>query len=383
MNWDKRYPSIPDMEAAAAKRMPRFVHDYLVGGLGLEGAVSRNQAALQDVLLLPRYLSDARDVQLETTILGKTYAAPFGIAPLGLAGLLWPNAERILATAAQAHNVPYMLSTYGNISLEALKTETNVDAWFQFYPPEPADLETDLLQRAQNAGYNTLILTVDIPVATRRERDIRNGITVPPTFNLNTLWQMVTHPGWALRMLRMGIPEFETLKPYYPPGPSVTTSVKFIAEKMEGHITPQRFKRIRDQWPGTIVVKGILNPQDAQDYLALGADGLIVSNHGGRQFDAAPAAPTVLPMIRKAVGDDVLLMADGGVRSGLDIARLLALGADFVLIGRPFIYALAAMDKHGGNQVLWLLQQELQQALAQLGCDSVAKLPAFLFEPHD
>ena len=382
MNVEKRFPCVADMEVAAKRRMPPFVHDYLVGGLGAETAVQRNLTALAEVLMMPRYLSEVANPLIHTKLFGRTYEAPFGVAPLGLAGLLWPNAERILASAAKKQNIPFILSTYANVSLEKIRPFAGDNGWFQFYPPQLPEVETDILERAKTAGYKTLIVTVDTPVATRRERDIRNGITVPPAFfDLKTLWQMVSHPNWALRMLRAGIPEFETLKPYYPPGRSITASVQFIADVMQGHITAERFQRIRDAWPGEVVVKGILSSEEAVAYLKLGADGLIVSNHGGRQFDAAPSAVTVLPQIRAAVGTDVPILADGGVRSGLDVARMLALGADFVLLGRPFMYAVAALDSKGGDHVINILRVELKGALAQLGCPTIEQLPDFLFQP--
>ncbi len=381
MNINKRFPSIADMERAAQQRMPKFAHDYLVGGLGEEACVRRNLDAMQSVLLLPRYITDAQHPEIGCEFLGRKYAAPFGIAPLGLAGLLWPNAERLLARAANRHNVPFALSTFANASLEQIRPITPT-AWFQYYPPSDPAVAQDLLTRAQIAGYETIVVTVDIPVATKRERDARNGITVPPAFyDLRTLWQMVSHPTWALGMLRAGVPEFVNLKPYFPAGGSIEASVRFIAEVMKGHISAEIFRQIRAFGPGKILVKGILSVSDAQGYLDLGADGLIISNHGGRQFDAAPSAVTVLPQIRAAVGSAVPLVADGGVRSGLDIGRYLALGANFVLVGRPFIYGLAALDKRGPDHTIHLLKSELRTAMAQLGCQTLAQLPDFRFAP--
>jgi L-lactate dehydrogenase (cytochrome) len=195
---------------------------------------------------------------------------------------------------------------------------------------------------------------------------------------------MVTHPGWALRMLRAGVPEFVNLKPYFQVKPSINVgksikaSTHFISERLGGHISPQRFNLIRDQWPGKLLVKGVMDPAEAKQYLAMGADGLVVSNHGGRQLDAAPATVSVLPAIRAAVGPTVPLLVDSGVRSGLDIARMLALGADFVLMGRPFLFALAAMDRAGGEHVMKILKAELRSAMGQIGCPTLQALPSFL-----
>lgn len=381
MNLDKRYPAIPDMERAAARRMPPFVHDYMVGGIGNERGIARNRDALDNVLLMPRYLSKATNPAISTSLLGHNYDAPFGVAPLGLSGLMWPNLERILATAAKNHNIPYVLSTFACVSPEKIQPVAGDRGWFQFYPPSVPEVETDLLERVQKAGYETIVVTVDIPVATRRARDMRNGLSVPPAFDLRTLWQMITHPHWSLRMLMAGVPQFETVEPYYDSSLSrIAGSVKFIAEKMKGHITADRFQRIREAWPGTVLVKGILDPDEAKSYLSLGADGIIVSNHGGRQLDAAPSPVQVLPQIREAVGPETPLLADGGIRSGLDIARMLALGADFVLIGRPFVYAVAAMDHRGGEHVMYVLKEELKGTMGQMGCSSLETLDQFLYQ---
>ena len=378
MNLDKRFPSIPFMEKAAARRMPRFVHDYLIGGIGVEACVQRNKAALSEVLLLPRYLSEAQIPDIRKRILNYDFAAPFGVAPLGLSGLMWPNLEPILASAAREANIPYVLSTYACASLERIKPLAGDNGWFQYYPSDTPSIERDLLDRSRSAGYQTLVLTVDIPVETRRERDIHNGLSVPPRFDLRTLWQMITRPTWALTMLRYGVPEFETLKPYYPEGRSIQASVRFISEKMKGHITAARFRNIRDYWQGDLIVKGILSGDEARQYLDLGADGIVVSNHGGRQFDAAPASASVLPRIREAVGPDALIIADGGIRNGLDIARMLALGADFVFLGRPFVYSVAAAGQKGAKHVIYLLKEELKGAMAQMGCPELKQLPDFL-----
>ena len=242
----------------------------------------------------------------------------------------------------------------------------------------------DILKRCREAGYENLLVTVDVPYATRREHDIRNGLAVPPSFDFKTLWQMTSHPLWALRMLAAGVPEFVNLKPYLTDGQShnvnksIRASTKFISGRLGGHVTAERFALIRELWPGKLLAKGVLDPGDAQGYLALGADGLVVSNHGGRQLDAAPSAVAVLPSIRTAVGPNVPLIVDSGVRCGLDIARMLALGADFVLMGRPFLYALAALDRQGGEHVMKILKAELEAAMGQIGCPTLKELPSFL-----
>ena len=375
----RRFPSVIDMEAAAERRMPRFVHDYLVGGLGRETSVRRNVAALDTVELMPRYLSVAPLPDMSVCLFDKRFDAPFGVAPLGLAGLLWPGCEVPLARAARAHNLAHVLSTFANRSMETIGPIAGDNGWFQFYPPNDPAMEADMIRRAERAGYKTLVLTVDIPAPTRRERNIRNGMSVPPILDMRTMFQIATHPHWARHVLRQGIPDFENLSPYYPQGSSLKQSADFVGRVMTGHVGADRVRRIRDAWKGKLLIKGVLDVSEAQAYLTLGADGLIVSNHGGRQLDAAPTAISVLPTIRRKLGSSVLIMADGGIRSGLDIARMLALGADFVLIGRPFVFASAAMGAAGGDHLMTILKAELSSTMAQLGCRTIGDLPSFLY----
>lgn len=379
---ERRFACVADMEKAAKRRMPRFVHDYLIGGLGREDNVRRNIADLRDVLLMPRYLSDAAAPNMRVTLLGRQFDAPFAIAPLGLAGLLWPGCEMPIAIAARRHNVPHVLSTFSNRSLEAIRPVVGENGWFQFYPPNDLAMEADMLTRAEKAGYRTLVLTVDIPAPTRRERDIRNGLSVPPKLDLSTMIQIATHPAWALHVLHHGIPEFENLSPYYPKGASLAASAEFVGRVMQGHITAERTTRIRDAWKGKLLIKGVLDPEEAAAYLALGADGVIVSNHGGRQLDAAPSAAEMLPAMRKRLGPEAVILADGGIRSGLDVARMIALGANMVLIGRPFIFASAAIGASGADHLAGILKAELQATMAQLGCAAVTGLPSALHAPR-
>lgn len=384
MNIDKEYPSIAYMEAAAKRRIPGFVHDFLVNGLGDGVAVRKSMESLAKVELMPRYLTEADRPNLHCRFLGREYDAPFGVAPMGLSGLVWPHAEFILARAAKAHNVPYVLSTMSTVTLEEIHEIAGDHAWFQLYTPKDPEVLRDLLRRCEVCGYETVALTVDVPYKTRRAHDIRNGLAVPLRFDLKTLWQIATHPEWALRMHRRGVPQFVNLASYHDGGnmhsitASLVKSATFIDERMGLHISPQRFAEIRKMWPRTLLVKGVLDPAEAKAYMALGADGVIVSNHGGRQFDAAPSVVAVLPQIRDAVGPSVPLIADGGVRSGVDIARMLALGADFVMLGRPFLCAVAALDSKGGDHVMEVLKAELQSAMGQLGVPDVAALPSFL-----
>jgi L-lactate dehydrogenase (cytochrome) len=384
MNIDKEFPSVSYMEAAAKRRIPGFALDYVINGLGGGVSVRKNRESLDGVELMPRYLSEADQPNLRCRLLGHDYDAPFGVAPMGLSGLVWPNAEIILAKAAKAHNVPYTLSTVATVNLETIRKVAGENAWFQLYTPKEPEVLADLLRRCDVAGYETVAVTVDVPYKTRRAHDIRNGLSVPPRFDMRSLWQMMTHPNWALRMLRRGVPQFLNLTPYHDGSKSgdiresIEKSTKYIEERMGLHITAQRFSEIRQMWRKNLLVKGVLDPAEAKAYMELGADGVIVSNHGGRQLDAAPSAVDVLPQIRSAVGPNAPVLVDGGVRSGLDIVRMLALGADFVMIGRPFLYAVAALDHRGGDHLMEVFKAELQMTMGQLGCRTLAELPSFL-----
>ena len=235
-----------------------------------------------------------------------------------------------------------------------------------------------MLSRAAAEGYPVLVITVDIPTANRRDHDLRNGVAVPPRFDWRTARSAATCPAWCLATLKAGLPRFESLLRYVPLGASLEETTVFLTRLIEGHVTPEKLAWIRSQWHGTLLVKGILDPTDARTCIDAGADGLVVSNHGGRQLDGCLSAPEALPAIRAVVGDDVPLLADGGVRNGLDIARMIASGADFVLLGRPFMYALGAMGEAGATHVMDVLKTEFRIALRQLGCPDVSGLPGFL-----
>ncbi len=378
MNIEQRYPCVSDLKARAAQRVPRFAYEYLIGGIGRESCLTRNRTALDKVILCPRYLTDqADDPDLRCTLLGKTYDLPFGIAPIGMGGLIWPKTSEILAAAAKNNNLPCALSTFATASLEEIQGIAGEHAWFQFYPPKDMAIRADLLKRARESGYDTLIVTVDIPTITRRDRDIRNGLSIPPRLNLGTVLQILARPRWALETLLAGQPEFKNLTPYIPRGASMEQSAQFLADQVSWHVTPELLTEIRDQWPGKLIVKGILNPEDAETSKNIGVDALIVSNHGGRQLDAAISAIEAIAGIRKTVGSEMPLIADGGIRNGLDVTRMLAMGADFVLMGRPFVYAVAALGAEGGEHIIEILRDELKGTLSQLGCANIHEIAAF------
>lgn len=375
---DHTCPSIADLEIAAKRRLPAFAFDYLQGGIGRETALIRNRSALDDICLTPRHIVDGFEPDLTTTLLGTSYAAPFGIAPLGLSGIIWPDGARLLARTSHKSNIPFVLSTVATTSLEDIAQTAPDTAWFQLYVPNDRDINRSLVERAKNAGYDVLVVTVDVPALGRRDRDIRNGLAVPPKITLANIIQAATSPAWTLQTLRHGMPKFHNLTPYVPPNTDLRSSASYVSALARGHVTPERLQEVRDLWPGKLLVKGVLNPQDIKTALSMGIDGIIVSNHGGRQIDAAPATAAIISEMRKTVGAGFPLLADSGIRSGLDIARMIASGADFVLLGRAFAYGVAAKGQIGADHAHHILTQELKNVLSQLGCHTPKTLPETL-----
>ena len=338
----------------------------------------RNREALSRILFVPRYGSHQTPADLTTTILGQTFDYPVGIAPLGLDGLIWPHAAVAFAEVAALANVPIVLSTFSTTSLERVAAIAGGNAWFQLYPPSNESIEIELLDRIAVSGYQTLVVTVDTPTAHRRAHDIRNGLSVPPRLDTRAVLQILTRPRWALEQWRHRPLAFENLERYVPSGSDLASRGAFLVDIMEGRVDTAWVSRLRDRWRGRLVVKGVMHPADAERYLAVGVDGLVVSNHGGRQLDAAPATADVLPHIRQAVGSACPLIVDGGVRSGLDVARFLALGADLVLCGRAFAWGAAAAGSRGVHHVMGILSEELRIAMAQVGCGALSELHQFL-----
>ena len=366
------------MERAVRGRIPHFAADYMMGGVLEEVGLERNRSALRDVTFAPLHVLDSIHPSFGVSILGRDYAAPFGVAPMGLGGIIWPLAAEHMARAAAAHEVPFVVSTYGTTSLERIAEIAGEHAWLQLYTPNDPEVLESFLARIEAAGYEVLMVTVDVPASTRRERDIASGLSVPPRFNLHTLLQILARPRWALEMLATGIPRFENMTRYLPTGASLDEQAYFLTNLTYGHISPDLLGRIRDRWKRRLLVKGIMRPEDARICRDLGMDGVVVSNHGGRQLDAALAPVEVLAKIRAEIGSEMLMVGDGGIRSGLDVARMLACGADFVLLARAFAFAVAAIGPRGPDHAMHVLKAELTHTLAQIGCERLDLLPEFL-----
>ena len=372
---ERKFANIADLEAQAKRRLPKFAFDYLQGGIGAETAIARNRSCLNDVQLNPHHMVKQFEPQLKTSLLGKNWSAPFGIAPLGLSGLIWPDAAKHFARTAERENIPTVLSTVATTKLETIAQLAPQTAWFQLYIPNDDEINRSLIERAKAAGYKTLVVTIDVPALGRRERDIKNGLAVPPKITLKNIIQGVTHPTWGLATLKAGMPDFETLAQYVPKGTDMRAASQYVSALARGHVSTDKLKKVRDLWQGNLIVKGVLSDVDAANAKQLGCDGIIVSNHGGRQLDAAPTPITIIDKIRHEVGAQMSIIADSGVRSGLDIARLMAHGADFVLLGRAFGYGVAALGPRGPDHVHYILSQELKNVMMQLGCKTPQDLP--------
>jgi len=379
MNIERAFPCVADMKQAARRRVPKFAFDYLSGGIGRGLGLDTNRRTLDAVQFLPRYLSsEADNPDCSQSILDIQYDAPFGVAPVGLGGLIWPRAAEYLALAAREYNLPFTLSGFATTSLEHIAELSEGHSWYQHYVTVDKHINESTLERASHAGYNVLVITVDVPAPTRRDHDIRNGLSVPPRFDASTVWRIMARPEWALAMARAGLPQFENLTPYYPGKMNLDDVGKFLTEILDAHVSIEHLKWFRDRWPGKLVVKGVLHPDDAVKCQSIGVDALVVSNHGGRQLDKVPSPLEVLPAIRQAVGAEYPLLADGGARNGLDIASFLAHGADFVLLGRAFMYAVAALGQPGAAHVINVLTQELKISMGQIGAPTINRLPEFL-----
>ncbi len=375
MSLDRRFPSVAYLQRAARRRIPRFAYDYVAAGIGSDVGLDRNRRALDAVTLLPRLMADADNLDLSASVLDQTFDLPFGVAPMGLTGVIWPRAAEFMAAAAKDANIPYVVSTFATTDIETIADVAGAHAWFQLYVPNDMEVRKALIGRAITAGYSVLVVTVDVPHHTRREREVYHGLSVPPALNARSVLQMLARPAWCLASLREGIPELVTFKPYLPADMGFQELGAMVGQAVNGHVTPERLKELRDLWPGKMLVKGVLDPAEAELCRSVGADGIVVSNHGARQLDAGPASVEMIAPIRSAIGTDMALMVDSGVRSGLDVARMIAVGADFVFAGRPFMFGVAAAGEPGAAHVIHILKEELRSTIGQLGCTSIAELP--------
>ena len=378
MSYDSRYPAIEDLIKRAKQKIPRFAFEYLDGGCNEDVNLMRNTEEIREVQLIPQYLTKHTKSEMKTELFGHVYDAPFGIAPVGLQGLMWPKAPEILAKAAHEHNIPFILSTVTTMDIERASELTEGKAWFQLYHPADNQLRDDIIGRAEAAGCSVLVLLCDVPTFGFRPRDIRNGLAMPPRMTLSNMLQIMGRPDWALRTLFHGQPNFATMKPYMPKGLDMKQLGKYMDQTFSGRLNEEKIAPIRDMWKGKIVLKGVACEADAEKAVSLGLDGIIVSNHGGRQLDAGNSTIKPLKYIAEKYRDKLTVMMDSGIRSGPDIARSLASGADFTFLGRTFMYSVAALGSRGGDHAISLLKTQLQQVMEQVCCERIEDFPNFL-----
>ncbi len=373
-----KYPAIEDLRQRAKQRIPRFAFEYLDGGCNEDVNLHKNTAEIRAIELKPYYLANHAGSSLQTELFGKMYDAPFGIAPIGLQGLMWPGAPEILAKAARKHNIPFVLSTVTTASIETIGKITDGNFWFQLYHPTENALRDDLLDRAEAAGCEVLCVLCDVPSFGYRPRDIRNGLAMPPKMTLANIIQILGKPEWALRTLAHGQPEFANLKKYMPKNLNMSALGAYMNQTFSGRVNEAKIAPIRDRWKGKLVLKGVASEEDTAMAIRLGFDGIIVSNHGGRQLDAGQSTIRSLPPIIQNHSKNIKIMLDSGIRSGVDVARTIASGAEFAFLGRSFMYGVAAMGEAGGEHVCEILKKQLQQVMEQVCCEKVADLPKHL-----
>ena len=374
MTQHSRIFSTEDARRLARRRLPRLVFDFVEGAAGREVGTARNVSQFDRIMLQPRVMADVAQCGLTTEFIGQSYKVPFGIAPMGMCNLVHPKADRSLARAAKAMDFPVCLSSAASTSIETMARMAGSHAWFQLYFGTSKEASLALVERARVAGYETLVLTVDVPQVSRRVRDLRNGFAVPFTMTPRAFLDFATHPRWSLSTLAAGAPRPMNFT-------NSTGSTTFDRGASRSGADWDFLEVLRDTWPGKLIVKGVTSAIDARRIRSLGADAIYVSNHGARQLDSVPSAIQLLPLIRAAVGPGFPLLFDSGIRNGEDVVKALALGADFVMIGRPALFALGAEGAQGLNALLKCFATDIRVVMAQLGITSISQIgPDVLFD---
>ncbi len=379
MDHDTRYPAISDLARRARRRLPRFVWEYLHAGTGDDETRDRNARAFRNIRLMPSVLHGEVTPSLSAPLLGADMPLPIGVAPVGMSGLIWPDAERLLARSAAKAGLPFTLSTVAAQTPETIGPLAGEHAWFQLYPPRDQTIRLDMLERVKRAGFKVLVLTLDVPVASRRERQLRSGLTTPPRLSPRLLAQVAARPAWALGMALGQKPRMRTIDSYMPDIKGLPSNAH-AGYLLRTSPDWSYLDWLRDAWNGPLVVKGVMDVQDVPRLQGSGVDAIWISNHGGRQFDAAPATIEVLPGIRSVT--DLPLILDGGVSGGLDIVRAMALGADFVMLGRAWHYALAALGPRGPEHLQHILRADLEANMGQLGLARLQDAASRLIAPE-
>ena len=363
--------SIDDLRQLAARRVPRAIFDYAAGGAYDERTLQRNSADLDAMTFRQRVMVDVSNVSLATTLAGTPASMPLAIGPTGLAGLFHADGEILAARAASACGIPYCMSTMSICSIEDVREATRQPFWFQQYLMKDRGFNQELIDRAAAAQCSALMLTLDLQVLGERRRDPRNGLTIPPKLTLRNIVDVATKPTWALKVLFGKRRTFGNLVGHIGGSSGIQTLAEWTATQFDPSANWRDVEWVRSRWPGKLILKGVLDVEDAQLALAAGADVIVVSNHGGRQLDGAPSSISVLAEIVEAIDGRCEVMFDGGIRSGQDIAKALALGARGTLIGRSFLYALAAAGEAGVIKAIDILRNELRVTLALTGTSRV------------
>jgi len=371
----RRFPTVAYLRQHARSHVPSFAFEYMDGGAGGDGGIARNWNAFDAIELVPRYGVTTALPPVDVELFGRRYSAPIGIAPMGGPSIVWPGADQYLAAAAQRARVPYVLGLVGGMTVERAAEIAPDVLWFQLYRcfRNEHAIGFDLLRRAQAAGVHVLVLTADVPVRTTRPREVVAGITSPFEPDLRMLAAIVSSPAYLKSLWKHGQPRFGNLKPYAGDTADVNEIAAFVRREMAGAFTWEEIGRYRERWKAPLVVKGILHPADAERCVSLGVDGIIVSNHGGRQVEGLPAAADVLPAIARAVGGWTTVMVDSGIRSGLDVVRAVALGADAAFAGKAFLWGLGALGAEGPLHVVDLMIDEMKAAFGQIGASRPAQ----------
>jgi (S)-mandelate dehydrogenase len=365
----RRFPSVAHLREHARRHAPSFAFEYMDGGAGADGGIARNWNALDAIELVPRYGITTALPPVDVELFGKRYSAPIGVAAMGGPSIVWPGADHYLAAAAQRARVPYTLGLVGGMTVERAAEIAPDVLWFQLYRCSRNEhaIGFDLLRRADAVGVHALVLTLDVPVRTTRPREVAAGITSPFRPDLRMLAGILASPGYLKSLWTHGQPRFGNLKPYTADTANVNEVAAFVRREMGGAFTWDEVARYRERWKRPLVVKGILHPADAETCVSLGVDGIVVSNHGGRQVEGLPAPIDVLPAIARAIGGRATVMLDSGVRSGLDVVRAVALGADAAFAGKAFLWGLGALGAEGPTHVIDLMIDEMRSAFGQIG----------------
>jgi (S)-mandelate dehydrogenase len=371
--------NIEELRKLARRRIPRAVFDFIDGGAEDERTLRANCAAFEKVLLTRKVLVGVAQVDMTTTILGKPASLPIVTAPTGAVGFGWRGGDVAVARAAAAHGIPFSLSTSATASIERIATEAGGRLWFLAYFFKEREYTFGLIERARNAGYDTLMVTADLPVGGKRERDFGNQFSIPFRFTPKNVLDFASRPAWALDMLLRGVPPLENLAGMAMRGADTRNIVSSVGRDQDASLDWEVLKRVRDAWPGKLLVKGVVHPADAERSVALGCDGVIVSNHGGRQLDGEIAAFDALPDVVRAIGSRSSVLMDGGIRRGGDIFKALARGAEAVMIGRATYYGVCAAGEAGANRALDILADELLRTMQLCGTRTIAEISAESF----